>query len=144
MQLAVVRLKPGQSGPEGEREVGVEEGTTDAAGRVRWTGLTTGDVAGFAAVTEHEGLRLGTQPFRMPTESGMRGQIVALRRAADSRVLSLDPRSKIIVDLREDAIQLMFAFLRPEYLPGDLRRRRRRPGFSPAQRGGRRPGAGRG
>jgi hypothetical protein len=109
VQLAVVKTKPG--GGEADRQVGILEGNTDAAGRVRWTGLTTGETAGYVAVTEHEGLRLGTQPFRMPDENGLRGQIVALKRAGDSRVLTLDPRSKIIIDLREGAIQVMFALL---------------------------------
>ena len=109
VQLAVVKVKPG--GGEADRQVGILEGKSDAAGRVRWTGLTTGETAGYVAVTEHEGLRLGTQPFRMPETNGLRGQIVALKRAGDSRVLTLDPRSKIIVDLREDAIQVMLALL---------------------------------
>jgi hypothetical protein len=111
VQLAVVKLKAGETGGQGDREVGLQEGTTDADGRVRFTALIIGETAGYAAVAEHDGLRLGTQPFRMPAESGLRGQIVALRRATDPRVLSLDPRTKIIVDRLEDAIQIMFALM---------------------------------
>ena len=74
---------------------------------VRFTDLPTGEAAGYAAVTEHEGLRLSTEPFRMPDDSGMRGQILALRRTSDPSVLRLDPRSKMIVDLREEALAVM-------------------------------------
>jgi hypothetical protein len=109
VQLAQVRLKPAQGGQEAGREVGVVEATSDQRGRARFTELLTGEAAGYAAVTEHEGLRLGTQPFRMPVESGMRGQILALRRTADRSALQLDPRSKIILQLREESIAVMMA-----------------------------------
>jgi hypothetical protein len=111
VQIAEVRLKQGPGGTEGEREVGVHEGTSDAAGKVRFEKLTTGEAAGYAAVTEHEGLRLGTQPFRMPTDRGMRGSILALRRTSDTSALRIDPRSKVVVYLREDAIAVMVALI---------------------------------
>ncbi len=88
---------------------GVKEqrGVTDARGMVRWTDLPTGQDNGYVAVTEHEGLRLSVEPFRMPDDSGMRGQILALRRTRDPSVLQLDPRTKVIVDLREEALAVM-------------------------------------
>jgi hypothetical protein len=111
VQLAEVRMKPGAQGGghQPEREVGVHEAVTDGQGRVRYNGLATGEAAGFAAVTESEGMRIGTQPFRMPAQGGLRGQIVALGRTADPSLLQLDPRSKIIFDLREDSVLVMLA-----------------------------------
>ena len=74
---------------------------------MRFTGLPTGPGSGYAAVTEVDGLRLSTEPFRMPDDSGMRGQILALRSTRDPSVLRLDPRTKVIVDLREEALAVM-------------------------------------
>jgi hypothetical protein len=111
VQVAEVHLKPGPAGAEGNREVGVHRGTSDAAGKVRFEKLTVGEAAGYAAVTEHEGLRLGTQPFRMPTDTGLRGTIVALRRTSDTSALRIDPRSKVVIYLREDAIAVMVALI---------------------------------
>ncbi len=109
VQLAEVHLKQGPGGPEGDREVGVHRGTTDAGGKVRFDKLTTGETAGYAAVTEHEGMRLGTQPFRMPADGGLRGTILALRKTSETSGLRLDPRSKVVIYLREDAIAVMLA-----------------------------------
>ena len=111
VQVAEVHLKPGAAGAEGNREVGVHRGTSDAAGKVRFEKLTSGEAAGYAAVTEHDGMRLGTQPFRMPTDSGLRGTILALRRTSDSSALRIDPRSKVVIYLREDAIAVMVGLI---------------------------------
>ena len=90
-----------------DRGVKEQRAVTDARGMVRFTDLPTGQDNGFVAVTEHQGLRLSVEPFRMPEGSGMRGQILALRRTSDPSVLQLDPRSKVIVDLREEALAVM-------------------------------------
>jgi hypothetical protein len=90
-----------------DRGVKEQRAVTDARGMVRFTDLATGQDNGFVAVTEHQGLRLSVEPFRMPEDSGMRGQILALRRTSDPSVLRLDPRSKVIVDLREEALAVM-------------------------------------
>jgi hypothetical protein len=90
-----------------DRAVKELRAVSDAKGMVRWTDLPTGQAFGYVAVTEHQGLRLSTEPFRMPDDSGMRGQILALRRTSDPSVLQLDPRSKVIVDLREEALAVM-------------------------------------
>jgi hypothetical protein len=90
-----------------DRGVKEQRGVTDAQGMVRWTDLPTGQENGYVAVTEHEGLRLSVEPFRMPDNSGVRGQILALRRTRDLSVLRLDPRTKLIIDLREEALAVM-------------------------------------
>ena len=102
VRLGEILLTEGQN-----RQVKVHDAVSDAAGLVRWQGLTTGERAGYAAVLEHEGIRLSTQPFRMPETGGMRGRILALGRTKDPSVLSLDPRTKIVFDLREEAVAVM-------------------------------------
>jgi hypothetical protein len=92
------------------RHVSVHDGTTDAAGKVRFDNLTTGESAGYAAISDYEGVRISTVPFRMPPDTGMRGNILALGRTRDPSVLRLDSsRTKIVVDLREDALAIMIA-----------------------------------
>jgi hypothetical protein len=90
-----------------DRGVKEQRADTDARGMVRFTDLLTGQENGYVAVTEHQGLRLSVEPFRMPDAGGMRGQILALRRTSDPSVLRLDPRSKLIIDLREEALAVM-------------------------------------
>jgi hypothetical protein len=84
-----------------------QRAVTDAGAWSGSAGCPTGADYGYVAVTEHEGLRLSVEPFRMPEDSGMRGQILALRRTRDPSVLRLDPRTKVIVDLREEALAVM-------------------------------------
>jgi hypothetical protein len=105
VRLGEIALVQGEGTPS--RQVKVHPGVTDSAGNVRFDDLPTGETAGYAAVTEHEGLRLSTEPFRMPPDTGVRGQIVALRRTSDPSVLKLDPQTKVIIDLREDALAIM-------------------------------------
>jgi hypothetical protein len=103
LRLGEIRLNAAQDG----REVKVHPGVSDGAGLVRFQDLTTGETAGYAAVVEHEGMRLSTQPFRMPASGGMRGKILALARTRDPAVLQLHPLSKVVVDLREEALAVM-------------------------------------
>jgi hypothetical protein len=103
LRLGEIRLNVAQDG----REVKVHQAVTDDAGRVRFKDLTTGEIAGYAAVVEHEGMRLSTQPFRMPDSGGMRGKILALARTRDPAVLQLHQLSKVVIDLREEALAVM-------------------------------------
>jgi hypothetical protein len=104
VRLGEVQMAAGENG-----QVRVHDAIADGNGRVRWTGLTTGDAAGYAAVSEYQGSRISTVPFRMSADSGMRGKIFALGRTRDPSVLRLDPRTKIVIDLREDAVAVMVA-----------------------------------
>jgi hypothetical protein len=81
--------------------------TSDLAGLVRFDGLSTGEEAGYAAIIKHQGMRLGTEPFRMDTKKGMRGEIRALGRTDDRSVLRFDDRSRVILEVAEDAVQVM-------------------------------------
>jgi hypothetical protein len=103
VRLGQIHLTPTGADP-GVKE---QRQVTDARGIVRFADLPTGQDNGYVAVTEHQGLRLSVEPFRMPDDTGMRGQILALRRTSDPSVLKLDPRSKVIIDLREEALAVM-------------------------------------
>jgi len=92
---------------EEKRGVRGHEAVTDAEGRARFEGLTTGSNAGYAAVAQHEGMRISTQPFRMPEDTGMRGRLLALGRTQDPAVLQFDQRTKVVVDIREEALAIM-------------------------------------
>ena len=81
--------------------------TSDASGLVRFQGLSTGEEAGYAAIIKHQGMRLGTAPFRMDPARGMRGEIRALARTDDRSVLRFDERSRVILEVAEDAVQVM-------------------------------------
>lgn len=100
-----VEVQLGQVGADGK--VRVQVARADARGVARFSGLPiTGDVS-YAAVVEDEGMRLGTDGFRMPAGAGVRARIRSLERTSDPSVLRLDPRSKVVVDVREDALAVM-------------------------------------
>lgn len=84
-----------------DNQVRVYKAVSDASGLTRFKDLPVGQAAGYAAVVEHEGLRLGTEPFRMPADKGMRGQIRALGRTTDPTILRIEPRSKVVLEVRE-------------------------------------------
>jgi hypothetical protein len=90
-----------------DNTVKVTRATSDANGVVRFSGLVTGDTTGYAAVIEHQGMRLGTEAFRMDPAKGMHGEIHAIGRTDDVSVLRFDNRSKIIFEVGEDALQVM-------------------------------------
>jgi hypothetical protein len=81
--------------------------TSDATGLVRFEGLATGEAAGYAAIIKRQGMRLGTEPFRMDAAQGMRGEIRAIPRTDDRKVLRFDDRTRVILEVAEDAVQVM-------------------------------------
>ncbi len=87
--------------------VEVVNAQSDAQGVARWSNLATGEGAAYAAVMEHEGMRLSTEPFKLGTDIGARGDIRALRRTTDTAGLRLDERSLIIFETREDSLVVM-------------------------------------
>jgi hypothetical protein len=93
--------------PDETRKFQVRRATSDQLGRVRFTDLPTGEGHGYAAVIEHNQTRLSTEPFRMPAERGMRGQIAALRRTADRSVLRMSEGSRLIIYTSEDSLTFM-------------------------------------
>lgn len=96
---------------DAQNGVHVLKATSDEHGVVRFGDLPTGDGDGYAAVIEHEGMRLGTEAFRMSPDKGLHGQIKALRRTTDPSGVRIDSRSKIIFQLGEDSLQVMEALV---------------------------------
>ena len=90
-----------------ESALKVLRASSNEAGVARFEGLTTGEGTGYAALTEHQGVRLSTEPFRMEAGTGMRGQIRAIGRTSDPSVLRYDNRTRLIVEVGEDALQVM-------------------------------------
>jgi hypothetical protein len=81
--------------------------TSNESGVARFEGLNTGEATGYAALIEHEGMRLSTEPFRMDPAQGMRGQIRAVGRTTDPSVLRFDNRGRLIFEVGEDSVQMM-------------------------------------
>ncbi len=101
-------VKLGQvSGAGDDKNVKLHRAASDDKGIARFSGLSTGEGAAYAAVVLHEGMKLATQPFRMDPAAGMAGELRALDRTADASGLRIDNRSKVIFDLREDAVAVM-------------------------------------
>ena len=91
----------GQAGADGK--VQAFDQKTDASGVARFVALSTAQDIGFLVVTEIEGMRIGTKPFRMATDGGMRAARMAPpARTADKSVLNLDQGSRFIFEVRED------------------------------------------
>jgi hypothetical protein len=107
VRLGEVRLNAAQDG----REIIPHQAISDESGRVRFTDLTTGENNGYAAVIEHEGMRLSTTPFRMSTETGMRGQIRAIGHTSSTSDLRIDNRSQLAIDLAEEAVAVVVDFV---------------------------------
>ena len=105
VQLGQVRKEAAT--PVADAPLKVLRGESDATGVARFRDLATGEAVGYAAVVEHQGMRLGTQAFHLPADQGMRGEIRAIERTTDPSVLRFDNRSKIIITLGEDALELM-------------------------------------
>lgn len=78
--------------------------TTDDKGVARFTGLPTGEKHGFIALAQIEGLRLAMQPFRMPDQMGLRGQLRALQATSDPSVLRVGDGSQFIFTARDEAL----------------------------------------
>lgn len=91
-------------------KVQVREAKTDAQGVARFSGLPGDDGSAFAAVVEYEGVRLATEGFRS-ADTGLRGEIKALRRTTDTSNLRIDDRSRTVIETREEAIVIMQRFV---------------------------------
>ena len=90
-----------------ESALKVHKATSSEAGLVRFEGLPTGEGTGYAALIEEQGMRLTTEVFRMEPTTGMRGQIRAVGHTSDPSGLRFDSRSRLILEVGEDALQMM-------------------------------------
>jgi hypothetical protein len=90
-----------------EGKLDVKRGKTDAAGVARFSGLATGEGHGYAAVIDWKGLRLGTVPFGMPEDVGVRAEIRAFGRTNDPTVIAIGDGGRIVVQMREDRLEIL-------------------------------------
>lgn len=81
--------------------------TSDAEGTARFTDLVTGENAGYAAVIEHNGLRISTSPFAMPETGGARGEIRAMPRTKDPSVITIGEGARVILQMKDDSLQFL-------------------------------------
>ncbi len=83
------------------------EGVTDAKGIATYQRQEIDQAASYIAVVDREGLRLGSPLFPMPKDSGMAGELRIPGVTTDASVLRVSGESKILIDLREDKLEVM-------------------------------------
>jgi hypothetical protein len=101
----VVQLGAAAQGSEGKLKI--TKATTNAEGLARFEGLDTGSTVGYAAIIDHKGTRLGTQPFSMPDQGGMRAEIRAMERTSDPSVITFGSGGRVVLQLHDDILQVL-------------------------------------
>ena len=81
--------------------------TSDKNGSVRFVTLETGDPHRYMAAVEREGLQLSSSSFRLPADRGAAGELRVPGHTSDLSVLQVSSSSKLLIDLREDALAVM-------------------------------------
>ena len=80
---------------------------SDKNGFVRFQGLQVGDPHRYTAVIDRDGLRLHSATFSLSAGHGAAGELRVPGRTSDSSVLQISSSSKLLIDLREDALAVM-------------------------------------
>jgi hypothetical protein len=83
------------------------DGTTDDKGTVRFEKQEIDEAKSYIALAEREGMRLGSPMFNLPKDSGMAGELRIPSTTKDVSVLRVSGDSKILIDLREDKLEIM-------------------------------------
>jgi hypothetical protein len=81
--------------------------SSDKNGFVRFEALQTGDPYRYTAVIDRDGLRLHSATFSLSPDNGAAGELRVPGRTSDSSVLQISSSSKLLIDLREDALAVM-------------------------------------
>jgi len=81
--------------------------SSDKNGFVRFEALQTGDSYQYTAVIDRDGLRLHSATFSLSPDHGAAGELRVPSRTSDSSVLQISSSSKLLIDLREDALAVM-------------------------------------
>jgi hypothetical protein len=79
---------------------------SDEAGIAHFAGLNAGEGA-YAAVVERDGMRVGTPAFMLDDKRGAAGEIRLPGRTSDLSALHISASSRMMVELREDAIGVL-------------------------------------
>jgi len=82
-------------------------GRSDKDGLVRFQGLETGDPHEYVATIDRDGLRLGSGRIRLTADRGAAGELRVPGQTGDPSVLQVSGESKLLIDLREDALAVM-------------------------------------
>ncbi|HEX3695445.1 MAG TPA: hypothetical protein VH374_08640 [Polyangia bacterium] len=94
-------------GVDQTNQLKIRKATSDATGEAKFTDLPTGQKFGYAAVVEHRGMRLSTEPFVMPDQGGMRATVRALARTSDPAAVTIGQGARVILQMRNDNLQFM-------------------------------------
>jgi hypothetical protein len=105
--LANQPVQLGEAAQGSEGKLKIDKATTNAQGVAKFQGLPTGSTVGYAAVIDHGGMRLGTQPFTMPDQGGVRAEIRALERTADASVIAFGAGGRIILQMHDEILQVL-------------------------------------
>jgi hypothetical protein len=88
-------------------KVTVHHAQTNGDGTARFTDLSTGRTSGYAAVADWHGQHIGTEPFALPEDMGVRAEVHALERTSDPSVVTIGEGARVILQLREDTQQFL-------------------------------------
>jgi len=114
-----LRLVDSNGAPMAGQEVKLERSTgrpddiefvtssSDKDGFVRFQGLQTGDPYEYTAVIKRDGVQLGSGRIRLSAERGAAGELRVPGQTSDPSVLQVSSSSKMLIDLREDALAVM-------------------------------------
>jgi hypothetical protein len=114
-----LRLVDSDGAPIAGQEVRLESGgatanagaimasSSDQHGVAHFWHLDTGDSHRYTAIVDREGLRLSSASFRLPDDRGVAGELLVPGQTSDASVLQLSNSSKMLIDLREDALAVM-------------------------------------
>jgi hypothetical protein len=80
---------------------------SDKDGSVRFAGLETGEQHEYVAMIDREGLLLGSARIRLSGDHGFAGELRVAGQTSDPSVLQVSSASKLLIDLREDALAVM-------------------------------------
>ena len=105
--LANQAVQLGEAAQGSDGKLKIEKATTNAQGLATFKGLPTGATVGYAAVIDHAGMRLGTQPFTMPDQGGVRAEIRAMERTADASVIAFGSGGRVILQMHDEILQVL-------------------------------------
>jgi hypothetical protein len=104
--IADQEVKLGRSAGKPEVMTSVTS-SSDKNGFVRFAALQTGDSYRYTAVIDRDGLRLHSATFSLSPDHGAAGELRVPGRTSESSVLQISSSSKLLIDLREDALAVM-------------------------------------
>jgi hypothetical protein len=83
------------------------EAVTDVAGQAHFSKLQPGAGTQYAAIITRDGVRIGTDVFTLDDKRGAAGEMHIPGRTQDVSVLRISSSSRIMVELRENAVAVL-------------------------------------